>query len=962
MVVYYLNKVSERLADYRYPIKEGDICMLYDGDAVKTIYVDSETEADSIWRDFKFIDSKSLKSYHLPKTDRVLCAPVGDKHAIGDTSLLTQLIQECKGEWLLDFLNETSAVLSGFVDYWDLMVLRRLTGDDDIEIAYGDRGALSAFVIEHAGKDEDKLLDEDANELEGEYEGGYTGLDIFPKSYDIKWFCLSALSCVGDQMDKRSYQILTDTLKGDTRSEIASRFHLTQERIRQIVVKATKQAKELLIAQRKSLEEAKAENAKLKVQMNLLREDIAGLKKLVPQNVFIYKSEEGDINAEQTKLLETPISDISLSARAVNTLLYMKVAKFADIPQIRSHLTVLNIRNSGSKTVQEISGMLEDFHLNFGMSYTEIVDVLKKNNWCAAKRKWIREGEVKGKADERKDIDGDIVTESEGNTSTEESSATRHSKKDKRIGWKVKTFPSQHVGVIVNVRTDERGIKKIVVKTNDGNLVTIDDLPYLYEVLIRDSTEILRKAPKGDTIVDGHDEELFTSIMDVDKEDEEEDVEEDAPVINEEKEQEEVNDAFREIAVPVELYSTENRKVKPWTENEEELVTLYFRSGKDAATIANIVGRTEVSIKMRLAKLGLIEYTYGQDDDSSTSNRTSSIVDNSDVVNLDDYTIENSFLRCVLKNRKGDKVFSADGKLKRIGEKLYRLNMKNECFTIKDLKFDGRAWMRGEKKIVAYPNSALYGVMEGNVRYETMIEDIVDTPAFFECKVKVSGKWYNNVGEVIREGKELHDNMPSKPSISGVSTYVPKGKLRSIGEVAEESYDFLLTMAVVEFMQFTPQPAIITFDRLACMMIAVAWEILCDNEELREREHGLCECIQFLMEESKEEMDDVLTWNSTKKEVFNAIKDYPMAGVFEDTVDLLTENAPYHVLKAWLRGEEKEEIERESNVLSATCLYCIHPMKHNPYIEVKQGWMRYLRNEHDNLMNYFRELYLEYVE
>lgn len=57
------------------------------------------------------------------------------------------------------------------------------------------------------------------------------------------------------------------------------------------------------------------------------------------------------------------------------------------------------------------------------------------------------------------------------------------------------------------------------------------------------------------------------------------------------------------------------------------------------------------------------------------------------------------------------------------------------------------------------------------------------------------------------------------------------------------------------------------------------------------------------------EMDYVLTWNSTKKEVFNAIKDYPMAGVFEDTVDLLTVDAPYHVLKAWLKVDEKKDIE-----------------------------------------------------
>ena len=391
-------------------------------------------------------------------------------------------------------------------------------------------------------------------------------------------------------------------------------------------------------------------------------------------------------------------------------------------------------------------------------------------------------------------------------------------------------------------------------------------------------------------------------------------------------------------------------------------MALYFKQGKDAATIAEIVGRTEVSIKMRLAKLGLIDYTYGQDDNNTVSDNSfmSSQTADQTAVDLDDYFIENSYLRCSLKNRKGDKVFSADGKLKRIGNKLYRLNMKEECFTIKAMKFDGGVWIRGEKKIVAYPASALYAIMDSDIRYERLVEDIIDNPSFYECRVKVSGKWYDNNGELISEDREQRTNKLLRSSTDDIGSFVPKGKLRSIRDVAEESYDFLLTMAVVEFMQFTPQPTIITFDRLACMMIAVAWEILGDDEEMREKENDLCECIQFLMDESKEEMDEVLTWNSTKKEVFNAIKDYPMADVFEDTVDLLTEDAPYHVLKAWLKVDEKEEIERESNTPSATCLYGIHPMKHNPYIEVKQGWMRYLRKEHDSLMNYFKETYLDY--
>ena len=456
-----------------------------------------------------------------------------------------------------------------------------------------------------------------------------------------------------------------------------------------------------------------------------------------------------------------------------------------------------------------------------------------------------------------------------------------------------------------------------------------------------------------------HEEEEITPVII-----ETEDIEEESPVSKEVEKVDVGDETLIDSVIPIEAFATESRKGKPWTENEEELVTLYFRQGKDTATIADIIGRTEVAVKSRLGMMGLIDYTYGQDDNDAVSDNSfmSSRTAGQTSVNLDDYFIENSYLRCTLKNRRGDKVFSADGKLKRLGDKLYRLNLKKECFTIKDMKPEGNMWIKGEKKIVAYPASALYAIMDSDIRYERLVEDIIDNPSFYECRVKVSGKWYDNNGELISEDREQRINKLLKSSTDDIGSFVPKGKLRSIRDVAEESYDILLTMAVVEFMQFTPQPTIITFDRLACMMIAVAWEILGDDEEMREKESDLCECIQFLMDESKEEMDEVLTWNSTKKEVFNAIKDYPMADVFEDTVDLLTEDAPYHVLKAWLKVDEKEEIERESNTPSSPCLYAIHPMKRNPYIEVKQGWTRYLRNEHDSLMNYFKEQYIDYLE
>ena len=59
------------------------------------------------------------------------------------------------------------------------------------------------------------------------------------------------------------------------------------------------------------------------------------------------------------------------------------------------------------------------------------------------------------------------------------------SKEDGRIGYTVRLFPSQMKGEIVRVRVDRKGIKKLIVKTLNGDVIEVNDLPYLYEVLKR---------------------------------------------------------------------------------------------------------------------------------------------------------------------------------------------------------------------------------------------------------------------------------------------------------------------------------------------------------------------------------------------------------------------------------------------------------------------------------------------
>lgn len=407
--------------------------------------------------------------------------------------------------------------------------------------------------------------------------------------------------------------------------------------------------------------------------------------------------------------------------------------------------------------------------------------------------------------------------------------------------------------------------------------------------------------------------------------------------------------------IPERDFVTEDRKGKPWTGNEEELISLYFEQGHSFSTIAALVGRTEVSIKMRLAKLGLIEYTYGQDENSKDN------LKNGEIDITHDYRIENTLVKCSIFDKKGQKIFQDDGKLKFIQGKLYRFNLKSKVFTVKDMQLEGTIWIKNKKKIVADNQSSLYRVIDMAVDYIDNVEDIVDKESFSDCQIKVSGEWFNYLGEPVSSIQEdSEDMLISRFNSSYTDIFVPKGKLKNISKIATTSYDFLLVMAITEFMQFTPQPSIITFDKAACMMIAIAWEILNLYGEVKNKE-DLLQCIEFLIEESKEEMDGKLSWNSTRKEVFNAIKDYPMSGTFEDTVDMLLEKAPWEVLRAWIQEEDDAQLSVRSNDDSTACLYAIHPMKRDPYFEVKTGWKRYLYTEHDSLMKYYTNQYLEFL-
>ena len=262
---------------------------------------------------------------------------------------------------------------------------------------------------------------------------------------------------------------------------------------------------------------------------------------------------------------------------------------------------------------------------------------------------------------------------------------------------------------------------------------------------------------------------------------------------------------------------TESRRGKTWTEDEENLIRQYYQQGKDFITIASLIGRTEVAIKSRLAKLGLIDYTYGQENDVSTlaTQGAKSQTEESDFV------IENLSDRAVILNQDGKPMFITDGKLKYLRNKLYRLNLKRECFTLKGMSFNGSVWIKGTKKIVAYPQTELYQMIIDANDYCDEVEDIVDSPVFEDCKLKYKGVWYTYNGNSITDTSKKDNETDNRTKLSRETSEIKKSPLYAVRR-----------QAVLRAMDYFRVPASIR--DIARAISRTAWRSVIKEDDVEE--------------------------------------------------------------------------------------------------------------------------------
>jgi DNA-directed RNA polymerase subunit alpha len=84
--------------------------------------------------------------------------------------------------------------------------------------------------------------------------------------------------------------------------------------------------------------------------------------------------------AKLAELLRTPIDDLSLSVRSVNSLKNSSIRSLGDLVR-QTETQILQVKNFGKKSLQEIADLLEKEGLNFGMKFEESTDGVRVADW-----------------------------------------------------------------------------------------------------------------------------------------------------------------------------------------------------------------------------------------------------------------------------------------------------------------------------------------------------------------------------------------------------------------------------------------------------------------------------------------------------------------------------------------------------------------------------------------------------
>ena len=172
---------------------------------------------------------------------------------------------------------------------------------------------------------------------------------------------------LGEKMTTRERDIIDEIIHLRPLGEIAARYGLSENRIRQIFERALRRMVHFATEIGASFDRLSGALAAAEEERDRLAAEVTKLR-------------AGHTEAASTKaLLERPIGDFDLSVRARNCLRAMGVECLRDII-VRERHAVLRCRNLGAKSIAEIDRLLMNCGFHYGTTEKELNEYYKTTN------------------------------------------------------------------------------------------------------------------------------------------------------------------------------------------------------------------------------------------------------------------------------------------------------------------------------------------------------------------------------------------------------------------------------------------------------------------------------------------------------------------------------------------------------------------------------------------------------
>ena len=226
-------------------------------------------------------------------------------------------------------------------------------------------------------------------------------------------------------------------------------------------------------------------------------------------------------------------------------------------------------------------------------------------------------------------------------------------------------------------------------------------------------------------------------------------------------------------------------------------------------------------------------------------------------------------------NKFGERIFSADGKIKIFNGKLYRFNYKEMCLTVKDIIKEGDLWLRGDKKIVAYKGSEAYDILDSLNKEEAVIVFRLLSKekagmAFSYMETDMREKLIQNLTDAelknvldelfMDDTVDLIEEMPSNV-VTRILQSVNRNDRKIINELLKYPDDSAGSMMTVEYVNIkkdmTVGEAIARVRRMAQNSETIYTVYVTENRKLI----GICTVKELLISKDEEKIENIMETN-----------------------------------------------------------------------------------------------------